>query len=260
MKAGIVSVLAALLWQGPTFAAPPLKKEAPTGSRVVQTVEQQLGDSAEIRKVQAKFGECVVKGQYEASRRWVLFSDLEPRERRRVLAKVTDSGCLTAAFGRMYHVQMRFPGDTMRHTLAEALVKRDLTAAAMPALKNAARVAQPVFDEAHFVPTPVRKLKQEELAQLAENRSKQIARVYLAEFGECVVRFNAVDSFALIAAPPATNAEQATFTRLLPAFGQCLAAGERLTFNKSVLRGTIAMNLYRLANAPAAITPAGAPR
>ena len=47
------------------------------------------------------------------------------------------------------------------------------------------------------------------------------------------------------------------FDRLMPAFGGCVVAGQSLTFNKSTLRGTIAMNYYRLAHTPRVAVAAG---
>jgi hypothetical protein len=57
---------------------------------------------------------------------------------------------------------------------------------------------------------------------------------------------------------PASVEEATAFQQLVPEFAACLPSGQKLEFNKATLRGTIAMNFYRLAHAPRTIAPAGA--
>jgi hypothetical protein len=260
MSRSVSAMLALLICAAPALAAQPMKREAIAGSRVVQDVQKEVADTDRVRRIQLAYGECVVKSHVSAARRWVLVPDLDDVERRQLFEKVADANCLSAASRGMDGVEMRFPGDTLRHTLAEALVLRDLTPASLPAFAKAGRYAQPTFAEADFVPKPGTKTKPEELARLAENRRKRIALVYLAEFGECVVRRDPGQGLSLVIAAPASSGESAAFQRLMPSFGQCLAPGESLTFNKAALRGTIALNLYRLANAQRVTAAVGATR
>ena len=244
-------LLLAFAMAAPPAAAPKPepRRQVETGSRLAKRVDTSERGQGEVRGIQAIYGQCVVKKQYNAARQFVITPDLEDAEWRRLAGKVADSDCLTAAAASAGEVEMKFPNDTMRYALADALVRRDYPAATTVNLKNAAALVQPDFDETKFLPKPGHKAKQRELDQLAENRSKRIALVYLAQFGECVVRENAATSHALLMADPDSPGESAAFASLKPVLANCLVTGRTLSFNKSTLRGTIAMNFYRLAQA-----------
>lgn len=244
--------LLAMAMTAPPAAAPKpeARREVYLGSRIATRADTDERDRAAVRGVQALYGQCVIKKQYEAARKFVLTHDLESAEWRRLVGKVSDGSCLMVAAASNGNVQMQFPNDTMRYALADALVRRDIPGAVTPNLKNAAPLVHPDFDEQDFLPKAGRKTKQWQLDQLAESRTKRIALVYLAEFGECVVRENAATSHALLMADPESTGESVAFASLRPALANCLVAGQTLSFNKSMLRGTIAMNFYRLAQAP----------
>ncbi|WP_294120240.1 hypothetical protein [Sphingomonas sp.] len=231
----------------------PVRREFETGSRLSKRAVVNVWDADKTRKVQAEYGECVVKKQPAAAREFVITPWFESGALRRILPKVGDSWCLltaSASFGS----EMRFPGDTMRYALADALVRREF-AGASPSLKDAGPIVQPVLDESEYAPRPGRKAKQSELKELAENRQKRVATIYVAHFGECVVRADPANSYALLMSDAETPKEDVALKGLMPAFDGCLAAGQDLSFNKSTLRGTIAMNYYRLAHAPRAASP-----
>lgn len=256
-------VLLAMAMAAPPAAAPKSepRREVELGSRIAKRVDTSERGQSEVRGIQALFGRCVVKKQYIAARQFVLTPDLEGADWRRLVGKVADGDCLIAAAASAGGVEMTFPNDTMRYALADALVRRDHSGAIPPNLKDAAPLVQPDFDETKFLPKPGRKTKQRELDQLAESRGKRLALVYLAEFGECVVRADTATSHALLMADPGAGAESAAFAGLKPALAGCIVAGQSLSFNKSTLRGTIAMNFYRLAQAPRPVAASvGAPK
>lgn len=241
------------------LAAPPSsplpERETTPGSRIPRPLEKVEREQLEIRKVQTKYGECVVKKQYAAARTFVLLANLEGRDRDRAVAKIANPDCLLGAVTLPGGVQMTFPGDTMRYTLAEALIRREFPGGPPPSLKTAGPIVQPTFDETEYVPPPGKKLKKKELDELAEMRSTRLGQVYLAAYGECVVRADTGNSHAVLMAEPGSTAESSAFRNLLPVFSACLTAGQTLSFGKAVLRGTIAMNLYRLAHAPRIVVP-----
>ena len=72
---------------------------------------------------------------------------------------------------------------------------------------------------------------------------------YLSRFGECVVRVDPAASKALLMTDRGSADERAAFGGLSTALGTCLAEGKTLNFNKASLRGSIAVNYYRLAAA-----------
>lgn len=207
-------------------------------------------DAKEVREIQVKYGECVIKKHLKAARHFVLTPNMDDDEWRKAISKVGDGGCLVAAADAAGGIAMTFPTDMMRYTLAEALVRREFAAGPVSSIKDAAALEEPTLDEAKYQPKPGKKLNKAKLERLQESRSKRVALIYLAKFGECVVRQESIQSHALLMAQSATVEETRAFNALMPAFGNCLAPGETLKFNKTVLRGTIAMNYYRLANAP----------
>jgi hypothetical protein len=211
--------------------------------------------AAEMRQVHARFGDCVVKKHHAAARAYVLTPDMGADDR--PLERLADGNCLLAATsGVRARVQMRFPADTMRYALAEALVRRDALAPA--AVANAAPLVQPTFDAARYEPKAGRTMKPAELASLEEQRTKRLATVYVAAYGECVVRTDPAGAHALLRTEPESAAEAAAIGALRPALGNCLPDGQTLSFGKFIIRGTVAMNFYRLANAPrVAARPAG---
>ena len=237
-------LLATSVWLSAMAPAPPVDRFY-DGHSPIKTWE--------MRGIQARFGACVVKKHSAVARQFVLAPDLEKTDWRRAVAILADGNCLVAAATSTGGVEMKFPADTMRYALADALVRREVSAS-VPTTTDAAPLIQPVLDEAEYVPKPGRKMKPAELDELGESRAKRLGMIYLAGYGECVVRADVAQSHALLMADPATVEEEAAFGRLKPALSQCIIAGQSLTFNKTTLRGTIAMNFYRLAHAPRAAT------
>ena len=215
-------------------------------------------DSKKTREVQARYGECVIKRHLATAQHFVLTPDLEKSAWRKDVNKIADGSCLLNAAKSAGGVQMTFPADTMRYALADALVRREFSTGPALSIKEATPLIQPTVDEAEYTPKPGKKYRKSELKELAEGRTKQAVIVFLANFGECVVRAEPSGSHKLLMAQPASAEEHAPFTALLPSFGLCLPAGQTLAFNKATLRGAIAMNYYRLAHSPRVAAAAGA--
>jgi len=76
---------------------------------------------------------------------------------------------------------------------------------------------------------------------------------FISRYGECVVRVNPAAVRALLLSRPETDEERTRFTALSTAFGTCLPEGQTLSFGKLPLRGTLAVNYYRLAMAAASM-------
>jgi hypothetical protein len=75
---------------------------------------------------------------------------------------------------------------------------------------------------------------------------------YLSKYGECVVRYDAAGAKSLLLTAPDSEGETARFTDIQRALGVCLGEGAKLSFGRVALRGTIAINYYRLAHAAGA--------
>jgi hypothetical protein len=226
----------------------------PVDSRIARGDEfanGQVSDSRETRLIGARYGQCVVKKQPAAASAFVLSQgvDMDRGAYLRVLNKVSDGPCLVDAAKSFGGVQMRFPSDTMRYTLADGLFRAQPGTGPLVIPATLPTLAHPTFKEAEYRAAMAKERNQKKQAELTYRRSQSIARIFMSAFGECVVRFDPANSRALLSADVLTPQEDAAFTALRPAFAQCLDAGQNLSMNKAILRGTIALNHYRLAQA-----------
>ena len=105
-------------------------------------------------------------------------------------------------------------------------------------------------------------MRPEQLEELAEDRRQREVAIYLSYFGECVVRADPGNSKALLAASPDSRDEGIAIAALGKSLSGCLEAGRTLELNKTNLRGTVALNYYRLAKAAQSSAPvvAGSPQ
>lgn len=145
---------------------------------------------------------------------------------------------------------MRFTGDLYRYALADALVNRELAGLPVPDL---GAVPKLVHREPGEPPKPVsetgKKLSKRNIEAARQAYERDAAYAFLSRYGECVVRVDAAGAKALLLTTPDSPEEAVRFGALRPAFGRCLPEGQTLRFGKVALRGTIAINYYRLAHA-----------
>ena len=215
------------------------------GSRLPKPVPTTEYKAAEVRKVQLHYGECVVKKHPVEARRFVNATKSEGPDFKKNLNAVGDGFCLAEVTPGNDQSRMQFPGETLQYTLADALVRSEIREP-RAGFDNVASLDQPELVEADYRPKPGAKITDKLLTQLANDRTKQATIVYLAEFGECVVRKNPIQAHALLMADPGSPEEGSALQAIYPSLGGCMTAGQTLTFNRSILRGTIAMNYYRL--------------
>jgi hypothetical protein len=149
----------------------------------------------------------------------------------------------------------------MRYALADALVRREFAAGSVPSLKDAAALHHPEYDEAEHAPRQGKKLRPTELKEMEDHRAQHMAATFLGKFGECVVRADTARSYSLLMSKATSSEEKAAFNSLMSNFSSCFPAGQKLAFGRSTLRGTIALNFYRMAHGPRVVAaPAGAAR
>jgi hypothetical protein len=137
----------------------------------------------------------------------------------------------------------------MRNVIAEMLVRRELANVPPPVLDEVPGLSHrspgdPATTDSDGRPLAGHKA---ELALAAYERDR--AAAYLSRFGECVVRVNPAGSKALLMSDEGTATEAAAFSALSTALGTCVAEGRTLNFDKWTLKGSIAVNYYRLAMA-----------
>ena len=144
---------------------------------------------------------------------------------------------------------MKFGGDLYRYALANALVNADFAKKAdvdfedrLP-LAHIAVPAQSVLDASLHGIKSMRKRQQ---AQADFRESVGVA--WLSRFGECVVRQAPTKARAWLLTPINVAEETSRINDLRSAFSECLGEGT-LKFNRVTMRGTVALNYYRLAMA-----------
>ena len=140
--------------------------------------------------------------------------------------------------------------DLFRYALAAVLVKRDFGKAPSVQFSNVTPLSHRALEgEAQYQAKLGATSSEKRRAQIKFEHDKDLTRAWLAQFGECVVRKNSVAAKDWIVSAYDSVDESAAVKRMSPEFSACLVEGEALTFPKAILRGTVAINYYRLAMA-----------
>lgn len=202
--------------------------------------------ATETRRLLHAYGACVVKRQ-EARAAQAIVANIDNGELLRRYGSLIDGTCLPARMGR---VQVRFQGDQYRYALADALARKQYASTPAPALDIVPRLQHrdPGAEPAR-VTAKGRRLKEKEYQAALREFAAEQAYSYLSRYGECVVRVNPAAARDLLLTEPGTPQETERFAALRTAFGSCLREDQKLSLGKLALRGTIAINYYRLARA-----------
>jgi hypothetical protein len=211
------------------------------GTRTPPMVVQRKIDAspAVSRKVMAEFAGCVVRHKHDAAAKVVL----DPAQ---ALGSEENEGlfisdCMPSG------ARMRAKAAQMRYGLAEALVLADVKAAPSD-LSLVAPLRHPPFVDrpmpAEVAADPARVAAWQAFAEMAQSYAN------LAPIGECVVRADPAGALALLKTDVASEAEKGAVAAIAAALPDCVKKGEQLSINRFNLRGTVAINLYRLARAP----------
>jgi hypothetical protein len=201
----------------------------------------------ETRALTHAYARCVVKRQ-PAKASEAIARNVDNATIVREYRMLIQPDCLTREVHRA--TQMRFGGDLYRYALADALVNQELAAQPAPDLDSVPRLDH---REAGEPPQPVdakgRKMGKRKLAAALERHERDVAFAFLSRYGECVVRVDAAGAKALLVTTPDSPEEAAHLAALRPALARCLPEGRTLRFGKITLRGSVAINYYRLAHA-----------
>ena len=203
----------------------------------------------ETRKKVREYADCIVKKRPGDATAAVL-SMSENTTLTKDYPKILDEYCFTG-----FTDKMAFPADLLRYALADALVRREL--ANQPVLDP-----QSIAPLAHRDPVPPPSVIQDNAKTSGKktyNREQWLFGVALAyaqvsHLGECVVRTDPGGANRMLASAPTSDVESAAMRALHPALSGCLAKGNTAYLTKEVLRGTIALNYYRLSKAPRVVS------
>lgn len=209
---------------------------------------------AEYREDVRSYATCTVRNHHDRARDLVL-ANVDNQTMERKFADIFISEKQAFIFGCKELMLRGNQGividpDLYRASLADVLVNKDLNAVevgsfeAIAPLSHLAPQTAAEFDAAY---AKARSSTAKEKVKQARDAS--VAKAWLSHFGECVVRRDPAATKAWLLTKPESAEETSAASKAAPALGSCLVAGEKLTFSKHVLRGTIAINYYRLAMA-----------
>lgn len=193
-----------------------------------------------------QFGRCIAARQ-ERSASAAIVRNADNGTLIRDYSRLIDGGCMpTPPQGA---IKVKFVGDQFRYALADGLVRRQLLSLPAPVLDGVAPLDHREPKEPSRVDRKGRPLSEARYAEAVKNYEQAQAFAYVSRFGECVVRANPSGARALLATAADSAQEKAAFADLSTAMGNCLEEGSKIELSKLVLRGTIAVNYYRLAAA-----------
>jgi hypothetical protein len=206
---------------------------APLGAQPAMAGQNGAAAAKEI----AAYARCIVKGRSELARRAVT-EDWSNEQLKKFLGLIR-GGCLPGQGFR----SAAFPDGTYLYALADALVAVDYRDSApldfhdVPPLTH--RPAEVVTDK------PGAKTR-----YVVDNRaSNEANRAFLSQYGECVVRAAPAASLVLLRTETHSAEETRAFGDLQPALSACIAGDAKVGLGRTVTRGAIAVNYYRLARA-----------
>lgn len=221
-------------------------------SMVVQNPLGQVGPSvnfgeAGLRLSYYEYGDCVVN-RYPKQASEALLTNIDDEKLIRRKGVLIISDCIMPVKGTMR--MMMLQADRVRYAIADALVKRELANRPVPRVSAIPALEHWDTGPAPSAVSPAGKNlgKAEFEAALRKYREKSAFTAF-SRFGECVVRADAQAAKALLATWPESKPEVTAFQQLRPALAGCLPQGQTIAFTKLSLRGTVAVNYYRLAAA-----------
>ena len=201
-------------------------------------------DSRDVMQI---FAQCMAKHYEEDAQTIVETSPVG--EAAWDLHKLMRPNCMPKSPHRL---AMRGKLTQYRYALAEALLLRSYPDSPPNGVTEAVALDHPMFSPGAPMPAewPGDPAKWQEDVEASQGYA------YVSSFGECVVRAAPDASWALLKTDVASRDEKARFDALIPAFSGCVAKGQQVELNKFNVRGSIALNYYRLAHAPRAVTAA----
>lgn len=223
-----------------------------TSQAAVAAPDDSDYSTKETRAVMHDYARCVVRRQ-SAKASEAIVANLDNAAILRKYSMLMSPECLGNA--AQDGVQMRFTGDLYRYALADALVNRELAGWTIPDLTSVPRLVHrdpgETPSQVNAKGKPLGKRRYQEALAAYE---KEATYAYLSRYGECAVRGNPTGAKALLLSGPDTVQETAAFNALRPVLERCLVEGRTIRFGRVALRGSMAINFYRLAHAARAAT------
>lgn len=202
-------------------------------------------DEERVRSLVYDYAKCVVRARHDRAAEAII-SNVDNAVIAKKYGDLISGDCLARVGG---HVKLTFTSDLYRYALADALVNADYTQKVVTDFSDRLPLAHHRFEASQDLDAKLAMVKsKKKRAEIQERFHKATTAAWLSRYGECIVREDPVRSRLWLLTPPGGAEETSRIGDLRPAFGHCLDEG-KLTFNKVTLRGAVALNYYRLANA-----------
>lgn len=199
----------------------------------------------EARDIVAEYATCVVKHNHDKAAN-VLLLNADTDTIKRDFARLIQPRCVQSGVQ-----SIGFDADQFRYALAGALVSAEFAGDGPSDFSD-----RPLLTH---LPAPARSDLDAALAKAgsAKERDEALSGFRKAEavaglsrYGECVVRADPAGARLWVVSELDSREEESRIDALRPSFGACLKDGQ-VSFSKDTLRGTLALNYYRLAHAAA---------
>lgn len=232
------------VWTGALIATATVAQGQSTTPRAVR----EKADYS--RQYFREFGQCMVRQSRRLAREFLLSQSgnyaVDDRYLRLANARCLSMNEIYIRGFRNPH-GLRLSPSAMRYLIAETLVESELGSFNPSVISLAAPLSHPVLDPAQFSEI---KYPQYDRKLLKAARDRAIAENALSLYGECVVRAEPFNAQRLLKSRINSDAERQILSAIVPTLTRCVDKGQKLTTDPLVLRGTIAVNYYRLAHAP----------
>jgi len=183
-------------------------------------------------------------------------SGKDPKEAESVVLSTIPNGEIVHKYPRLVDPnclrpgQLVMPGDYLRYGLAEWIIRREYANGLPSDIALAAPLPHYEIPDYLFnLGILGRALMPAQVALIEQRRNQAIGFQTLAELGECVDRKDPPGALRLVLSKIHSAAETQAFAALHGSLSSCLSEGETISFDPAALRGTIALNLFRLAKA-----------
>jgi hypothetical protein len=211
------------------------------------SAKQPEYSEAQTRIVVRGYAKCVVKNERRMASEALLL-DVDDERFHRHYKILIHPDC----FGRQVYgaMSLGFRGDLLRYALADALVSAELAGLPAPDVASVPPLSRrsPGSPPSQTLPNG-KKMRARDYEDAAVEYARKLSAFLVGAYGECVVRADPAGALALLLTEPETPAEAVRLDAMGPALSHCLNKGQTLQFSKESLRGTIALNYYRLARA-----------
>jgi hypothetical protein len=207
---------------------------------------REVAEFEKNRRVMFDYAKCVVRQRHARAAEAIL-SNADDEVIKKRYAELIIPDCLVRVVGGA--AEMKFGGDLYRYALADALVNSDYATTSESDFSNRlplAHIVAPKKSDLDVFLAANKKKRIRERAQAAFVEQTGVS--WLSQFGECVVRQDPTKARLWLLTPTDAPEETDRINDLQSAFSACLAQGS-LTFNRISMRGTVALNYYRLAKA-----------